>query len=347
VHAPIEADARLGWNEEDSVRMLIENTRGIDLALCGHSARGGSLSIANQDGKATPVLSVGDTAENIARVDIRMLSETKQLDLQSEVLALSSFPLDIAGRSVLQEMLQPVEAQLAVKLGTVKNPVPYEPNRQGNSAWMDMIHGSQIWAAREWAEQNDADLPGEPLSIAYSYLELPAGESLPAEESLPTAVQVRELCRLAVDTPCLSLLLVSGEELYAFLDELALSVLKDERPYSLSGLHYSLNPEAPAGQRVTRLTHPDGAKVEHTDVFPIIVAERGEPGSLLLRYLDEDWMPAAERHIPFEIPDMPGLTLRLPSNYEACRLLACHIRSSGVYDIGKEYTKWSLDSGWR
>jgi len=337
VHAPIEADERLGWNEEDSVRLLVENTRGIDLVLCGHSVRGGSARIANLDGQITPVISAGGDGAGVTRVDLRLSPETNRPELVWEILDLSAMPVDAARRAVLEPMLKPMQAQLDVKIGTLAAAIPCAQDPYGGSDWLNMIHGSQIWAVEQWARDADADLPSAPISIAYPYLALPEGESLPAGE-----VRLRDLCRLVTETPALSLVLVNGAELRDFLDELALTIEDNDPIYSLSGLHYLLAPDARAGQRVPFLTHPNGENVVSTDVFAVLVAERGEVGGLLTRYLDEEWLPLEERYIPFEIPPYPRLRLMTPEAYEACLMLAYSIHARSPFAPDKGLTHWSI-----
>jgi len=321
VHAPIEADSRLGWNEEDSVRMLVGHTRGIDLVLCGHSDRAGQSAIANQDGKMIPVVAPGSGGTHVARVQLRLLPETEGSGIEAELLAIADFPVDAVGQGQLLKMLRPIETELDLVAGTLAADVPFSGDLSAGSAWMNMLHQSQIWTARQWAARDAADLPAL-LSIAYPYLSMPVGERLPAGE-----VSLRALCRTVTETPNLSLMLVSGAELRDFLDELALTLREADPAYSLSGLNYLLDPDAPAGRRVTLFTHPDGTNVEESDVFAVLVAARGAQGSLLTRYLDEDWLPEAERFLAWQVPDMPRPRLTLPPAYEACRMLAYYIHS--------------------
>jgi hypothetical protein len=158
----------------------------------------------------------------------------------------------------------------------------------------------QIFAAEQWIEWEELDVPQTVLSIAYPYIHSRGFAEGP--------MYYRDLYRLETETPQYTLMLVRGEELRAWLSAYADAVLESEPIYSLYGLSYllnTLNPDTPLGF----LEYSSGLDVDDDEVFTLILAQMPGTENPLLPYLDESWMKYGDRVMAdFTLPKPQRLT---------------------------------------
>lgn len=177
---------------------------------------------------------------------------------------------------------------------------PFDEHAWHMTDAIQLTHEMQLFAAHDWLDYNDVDLPNEMISIAYPYL--PIGG---LKEGL---LKYRDLYVLDTGTPHYSIMIMRGAELRAWLKSYAETVTQQDTVYSLYGLSYllnTLNPEAPLGY----LEYASGRSVDDDDLFTVILAERTEGELNMRQFIDEEWMPYQDRIIE-------GFTLPKPYEVE-------------------------------
>jgi hypothetical protein len=189
----------------------------------------------------------------------------------------------------------------------------------------------QIFAANSYIRNNGLDMPPQIISIAYPYVKVGGYREGP--------LRYRELYGLKPETPQYRLIMVRGSELKNWLAAYTGKIMDGQEIYSLYGLSYllnSLNPDTPLGF----LEHSSGIAVEDDAVFTVIIGEKPEEDSILRPYLDEAWMPYADRVIE-------NVTLPEPNSFEPIKdnpvadALIAYFESVGIVKIRHQYT-WVL-----
>lgn len=291
-HGDAESDAtgKSGY----SLRDMLKKTDSIDLVLCAHGYSFSIRSECNHVGAEVPIVTLPGGTKEITKISVA-LREKGRPAILVDTVDTSAYVPDESVQRAIRPYISSVSAMMDAAVCTIGDRIEAtQLYALGSSDGMDLIHETQIFAARKWIENDDLDMPHTIVSIAYPYI---VGTGL--KEGTMT---YRDVCRLQTETPKYTLMLVRGAELRAWLSDYSSRILNDETVYSLYGLNYllnTLNPETPLGF----LEHSSGLVVEDDEVFTLILAE--EPGSdpVIQPFLDESWMRYGDRVIAdFSLP---------------------------------------------
>ncbi|MDO4543195.1 MAG: dockerin type I domain-containing protein [Clostridia bacterium] len=331
-HSAVEADALVGGDYDSSVRALVENTGSIDLVICGHSILDHQVAIENNRGMEVAVIGTGAEVQTVCHAEISYHT----IDGYAICSIGCIDTMEIDPNYPLYQKLSPIAEQFSdigsTRLGMLQSSIPPIYNQLIPSDWMTLLHKSHIWAVEQWRDENLSDLPSEIISIAYPYLNL-------TETLHSGALTVRDIYGFEIDNPSITLTLLTGRELRAWLEAYAVNIEGDEAVYSVYGINYRLNPKETEGERVVYMEHTYGVEIGDNEVFTVIVAEKGEGGSLLSAYLEEDMGTWADRTIEFELSGLE--TLSLPYRIRAAGFLAYYLGNTGAYSP-QTYTTWSV-----
>lgn len=331
-HCNIEADAYDGIGYDQSVRSLIENTDSIDLVLCGHTTNDEFVPIPNKNGTEIAVMGTGGEVQMVCRAEITFNTLSEQLTCAMGCVDTS----DREDITVLYELFKPIAdryqgiaSQAIGALGEPIEPVidPFIP-----TGWMTLLHRSHIHAVETWRYENEADLPGEILSITYPYVNTDRGLAV-------GSIHASDLFERELDNPSVSLIMVQGCEIRQWLDDYAKDIKTSNPVYSLYGLNYRLEPREFSMERVDYLEHTYGVEIGDNETFALILVEKGEAGSLLRPYLDEGWLTWEERIIPFEVPAAEHIDI--PNQYQGLRMIIDFLSNTGAF-TPIAYTNWSI-----
>lgn len=312
-----------------SLRGLLQQTSGIDLVFAAHGAGSGVRSERNVIGKEVPIVSLPEGTESITQCDVVVRDNGAP--------AFAVHTIDVRGYAPIEEqkrMVAPYASAISDMMDAVvcvlDEPIePFSPDALVPTDGMELIHEMQEWCAKTWIEENGLDLPGDVLSIAYSYL---GTDGFSAGK-----LRYGELCAHHAELPRYTLLLVRGKELKAWLTAYAETITSERTVFSLHGLSYLLNtfnPEHPLGY----LEYRSGVPVEDDALFTVIVAEPNDSDSILKPYLDESWMPYQDRVISeFKMPTPELFETAAP--YRAFDALVAFFES-------KETLSLSHETGW-
>lgn len=317
--------------EKDSVSALVRSCSSIDLVLCSKTED--ISSAVNAEGRKIPVVGLPKDASTVGVMNVSFNTYSGQLQVIVSSKAVADYkPLGTLQAQILR-IYNIANVVSSVPVGYISEPVSPVSGYHEQSAWMELIHQAQIWAASSWAESENADLPDIIASVAYPYM------SIKREGVLEGELNVGDLCCMTDDSPSFSLIIMRGREITAWLDDYATSLAKDELPYSLYGLNYTLDTREEEGFRVLSLTSFWGLDVANDELIAVFVAEKGEAGSLFLPYIDESYMTMEDRIVEsFTLPEFDGL---IPDYYAGCRVFAAYLKSEGwIRPYG--YNNWSM-----
>ena len=294
-HGSAEVDAQ--GADAYSLRDLIKKTDSIDLVVASHGSVQSVRSERNAGGREIPIVSLAGGAETITRITV----STRNIGnpaIQIERYDASQTAPDAAIKYSIKPYVSRLSGMMDTTICTVAHRFdPFDAGALCSTDGMDLTHEMQLYAAQNWIDCHDVDLPNDLISIAYPYI--------PIGGFKEGALTYRDLYLLHTETPQYTILLIRGAELRAWLRAYAGSVMEQETVYSLYGLSYllnTLNPDTPLGY----LEHGSGRSVDDDDVFTLILAERNKGDLDLKSYMDEEWMPYEDRIIE-------GFTLPTPS----------------------------------
>ena len=297
-HGSTETDAQDG--SVYSLRDLLKKTDFIDLVVASHGGVGSVRSEKNATGEEIPIVSLAGGAETVTKISVSLRDNGRPAVLVNEIDASETEP-DDTFRNTVRPYVSPMSAVMDAAITQLgQNLEPFDAHAWHMTDAIQLTHEMQLFAARDWLDYNDVDLPNEMISIAYPYL--PIGG---LKEGL---LKYRDLYVLDTGTPHYSMMILRGAELRAWLKSYAGTVAGEDTVYSLYGLSYllnTLNPEAPLGY----LEYASGRSVDDDDLFTVILAERTEGELNMRRFIDEEWMPYEDRIIE-------GFTLPKPYEVE-------------------------------
>ena len=297
-HGSSETDAQDG--SAYSLRDLLKKTDCIDLVVTSHSGVGSVRSEKNANGVEIPIVSLAGGADSVTKISVSLRENGRPAVLVDEIDASETEP-DDAFKSTVRPYVSPISAVMDAAITYLgQNLEPFDGSAWHMTDAIQLTHEMQLFAAKDWLDYNDVDLPNELVSIAYPYI--PIGG---LKEGL---LKYRDLYVLDTGTPHYSIMILRGAELRAWLKSYAGTVAQMDTVYSLYGLSYllnTLNPEAPLGY----LEYASGRSVDDDDLFTVILAERTEGELNMRRFIDEEWMPYEDRLIE-------GFTLPKPYEVE-------------------------------
>ena len=282
-----------------SLRDLIKKTDSIDLVIVSHVGFGSVRSECNANGTEIPIVTLSGGTQNVTQISVSMRSEGRPAVAVNEIDASHTEP-DPAIQRSMKPYVSKISAMMDAAVCTVAERFEaFDAQALVSSDAMELTHEMQLFALRDWIDYHDVDLPNELISIAYPYI--------PIGGIKEGTLTYRDLYTLKPELPQYSVLLIRGAELRAWLRAYAGKLMEQKTVYSLYGLSYllnSMNPDMPLGF----LEHSSGRSVEDDEIFTLILAERQGDELNIRQYLDEEWMPYADRLIEgFELPK-PYLT---------------------------------------
>lgn len=331
MHTTIENDEGEETPEQMTARSLVEQTEGIDMVLCGYGNGRGIRSIQNLRKEEIPVIALADDANTVLKLNVGIRQDRQVICFNYEWADMLSFEEDAELKKLMNRYAAHADAVLDSRICTVTDTIaPYDNSVIQHTDLMEVIHRAHVDGVKLWAQENGIDLSPNIVSIAYPYIAAEGIES--------GTLYYRDICNVSMEKPNYSLLLVRGAELKAWLSEYAARIKTETEVYSLHGLQYllnSLNPDA----YLPFLQDAYGMEVQDDSVFTVIVAEKGEAGTLLKPYLDEEWMPYSERVLgEFAFPKPSFETIY---HYEAADPLIAYLERMGTLTL--EYSNnWYL-----
>ena len=297
-HGNTETDAQDG--SVYSLRDLLKKTDFIDLVVASHGSVGSVRSEKNSTGTEIPIVSLAGGAETVTKISVSLREKGRPAILVDEINTSETEPDDTFIYTV-RPYVSPMSAVMDAAVTYLAHSLePFDEHAWHMTDAIQLTHEMQLFAAHDWLDYNDVDLPNEMISIAYPYL--PIGG---LKEGL---LKYRDLYVLDTGTPHYSIMIMRGAELRAWLKSYAETVTQQDTVYSLYGLSYllnTLNPEAPLGY----LEYASGRSVDDDDLFTVILAERTEGELNMRQFIDEEWMPYQDRIIE-------GFTLPKPYEVE-------------------------------
>lgn len=322
VYAPLEAEESIGGNEENSVRFFVENTESIDFVICAQGQFSDVKTFTNAAGKPVQVVSLDSDGANALVLDFVWDAEDERVNSWAHIASLQD-AASAKEDEYAKEILRESEAMFAKQLTTVSEPISRMENAYEDSQWMRFLHDAHIWNVQEWGRVTKADLPARIISISYPYMQMPENIS-----QLSLQMSLRDILQCIQETPSFSLVLLSGSELKAYLQDMANHILEEEPVYSLRGISYTIDAKAAYGSAVTKLSYPDGKLVQDDDIIAVFVAEAGQRGSLLSPYFDSEWLSAENRYLYFSFIVPEGIAV--PDGYTAAAPLAYFMSQKSI-----------------
>ncbi len=242
-HCNIEADAYVGSDYEQSVRALVENTNTIDLVISGHTSTDSPRFVQNSSGTDIAIMGTGAGPQTLCHAQLKYNALDGRLECALGCINAS----DREDLTLLYDNFKPVadkyESISEQVVGILSEPVDPVFDELIPTGWMTLLHRSHIWAVEQWRDENAADLPMEILSLSYPYID--GGEGLPVGH-----VTAGMLFNHMKDNPTMSLVIVQGSEIRAFLDAYAGRIRSEKDVYSIYGINYRLDPNAIESERV-------------------------------------------------------------------------------------------------
>ncbi len=328
-HGNIESDA-LGQGAY-ALRDFIKKTDSIDLVVASHNGVDSTRSERNASGHEIPIISLKGGADTVTKISVSMRSEGLPAVLVKPIETKNYVPDDNI-KKVVKPYVNALSGLMDGVVCHVEGEIDaFEADSLGPTDSMEITHEMQIFAASSYIRNNGLDMPPQIISIAYPYVKVGGYREGP--------LRYRELYGLKPETPQYRLIMVRGSELKNWLAAYTGKIMDGQEIYSLYGLSYllnSLNPDTPLGF----LEHSSGIAVEDDEVFTVIIGEKPEEDSILRPYLDEAWMPYADRVIE-------NVTLPEPNSFEPIKdnpvadALIAYFESVGIVKIRHQYS-WIL-----
>ncbi len=291
-HGSTEVDAQ--GAEPYSLRDLLKKTDSIDLVVTAHGCVESVRSEKNATGAEIPIVSLAGGVQNVTKISVSLRENGRPAILVDRIDVTNTEP-DPAIQNSIRPYISRISGMMDATVCTVAHRLdPFDPKALYATDAMDLTHEMQLFAAQDWIEYHDVDLPNNLISIAYPYI--------PIGDVKEGALKYRDLYVIPTETPEFSLMLIRGCELRAWLSAYAGTLMQQDTVYSLYGLSYllnTINPDAPLGY----LEHGYGVSVDDDEVFTLILAEKPEDELNIRQYLDESWMPYEDRVIEgFALP---------------------------------------------
>lgn len=311
-----------------SLRDLIKKTDSIDMVVASHGNFASVRSEQNADGSEIPIVTLPGGVGSVTKISVSMRRNGRPAVQISTIDASQTEP-DPAIKNSMKPYISKLSAILDVIVCTLDDRLePYDARALNSTDAMELTHEMQLFALRDWIDYHDVDLPNEIISIAYPYIAIGGQKE--------GTLTYRDLYSLDTETPQYTVLLIQGAELRAWLRDLSDKLTEQKTVYSLYGLSYllnSLNPDTPLGF----LEHSSGRSVDDDEIFTLILAERPGDELDIRQYLDEEWMPYADRVIEgFELPK-PYLTETFVENAITDALVA-FLEQAGHFKLKHLYT---------
>lgn len=245
----------LPWAENDT-RRLMREVPGIDAVLLGHAhVDVAGLQRCAATGADVPYAEPGSFGRRLARINLHIERQDGRVRVtgsEAQTLPTGGHPQDDEVVATARALHERTRGLLERVVGSASEPVTARPIEQGPSPATDLVNQVQSWhitrvlAGTEWSALRVLSTTAMP--IAHHGIE-------------PGPIQVRDLYRVCPFDNTLDAVVISGAELYAYLEHDARYFGPETVPaYNLdslgSGAHevsYVIDRGAPSDRRVTDL----------------------------------------------------------------------------------------------
>ncbi len=314
-----------------SLRSFLRQISDVDLVLVSYGAGESIRYAADGKGNNVPVISLPEGSNAVMKLSIAK-RENDTIAFLSEKVNLRDYAPDADLSKQIHPYVNAVSQMMDARVGALSERIaPFATDALGVTDGMELLHEMQIWGATEWIQASGRDLPQTIISIAYPYIGTNGWNA--------GSVRYRDICAHTLNPPRYTLMMVRGSELRAWLNDYAHRIRTDKYVYSLHGLSYllnTLNEDSPLGY----LEHSSGLAVEEDETFTLILADDPTSESILLPYLDEDWMSYEDRVIDdFEMPQ--PIYTETSDVYRNANILVAFFESVGTLTL-KHETGWII-----
>lgn len=223
----------LGPDIENEGLWLAQTLKGVDLVLCGHDHRPRTENVFHPDGSSTWLLDAGTKARQLGIASLGNYARLQDL---------RGVAPDSAFMATFAPQFETVRAYALRPVGTLTAPLSFEDALEGPSAYMSLIHRTQLHFSGA-----DVSISAPLASKGF----LPAGE-----------VSFLDLTRIYKYENLLYTVELTGAQLQGYLEYSYDHWIRRDGPSynydSAAGIRYTVSRSAAYGHRVRILSMADG-----------------------------------------------------------------------------------------
>ena len=255
-----------GPDIENEALWLAQSVKGVDLVLCGHDHRPRVERVAHPDGSETLLLDAGSKARNLGIADFKVTVHRHRIQTKSGNagwLEMRNFAPDSAFAARFAPQFEAVRAYALRPVGELTAPLSFEDALEGPSAYMSLIHRTQL------------HFSGADVSISAPLANrgfLPAGP-----------VTFLDLTRIYKYENLLYTVELTGAQLQGYLEYSYDHWIRRDGPYynydSAAGIRYTVSRSADYGHRVEILSMADGQPFDPAATYSVAMTSYRASGA--------------------------------------------------------------------
>ncbi len=255
-----------GPDIENEARYLAANLKGVDLVLCGHDHRPLTETFIHEDGTQTLLIDAGTKARQLGVATFRIDVEKHRIKAKTgiaELLDMRSYEPDPDFTERFSRQFETVRDYALRPVGSLTAPLSFEDALEGPSAYMSLIHKTQLH---------------------YSGADVSISAPLNNRGSLPEGpVTFLDLTRIYRYENLLYTVELTGAQLQGYLEySYDHWIRRDGSSYnydSAAGIRYTVNCSAPYGQRVAIESMTDGRPFDPEATYSVAMTSYRASGA--------------------------------------------------------------------
>ena len=255
-----------GPDVENEALYLASSLEGVDLVLCGHDHRPRVETVPHSDGTQTLLIDAGTKARVLGEATFKVEVARHRVCAKSgsaQLLEMRDFAPDTAFTARFAPQFETVRSYALRPVGELTAPLSFEDALEGPSAYISLIHRTQL------------HFSGADVSISAP---------LANRGSLPEGpVTFLDLTRIYKYENLLYTVEMTGAQLQGYLEYSYDHWIRREGPSynydSAAGIRYTVNCNAPYGQRVTILSMADGQPFDPAATYSVAMTSYRASGA--------------------------------------------------------------------
>ena len=255
-----------GPDVENEALYLASTLQGVDLVLCGHDHRPRVETVSHADGTQTLLIDAGTKARQMGEATFKIEVARHRVSAKSgeaRLIDMSAFEPDAAFTERFAPQFEAVRAYALRPIGELTAPLSFEDALDGPSAYMSLIHRTQLF---------------------YSGANVSISAPLANRGSLPEGpVTFLDLTRIYKYENLLYTVELTGAQLNAYLEYSYDHWIRRDGPSynydSAAGIRYTVDCNAPYGQRVKILSMADGAPFDPAATYSVAMTSYRASGA--------------------------------------------------------------------
>ena len=251
---------------ENEALYLASSLQGVDLVLCGHDHRPRVDTFEHEDGSQTLMIDAGTKARVLGEATFKVQVARHRVSAKSgsaRLLDMRDFAPDSAFTARFARQFEAVRAYALRPVGELTAPLSFEDALEGPSAYMTLIHRTQLF---------------------YSGADISISAPLTNRGSLPEGpVTFLDLTRIYRYENLLYTVELTGAQMLGYLEYSYDHWIRHDGPTynydSAAGIRYTVNCSAPYGQRVTILSMADGQPFDPEATYSVAMTSYRASGA--------------------------------------------------------------------